>query len=279
MSKKNFGNISSIIKSAHNDAKPSNVKEISLSEIDGNEENFFSMERDAEYLALLESIKTNGLIHPIAVLRNEGRYTVISGHRRLKAVRETGGETIACAVIQFDSPDSASLAMIDANLTARTLKPIEITKAIKMIENIIEQNPDYAKGKTRDYIGSLLGISGAQVQRYKAIDHLNGGFRKLIEEERIAMSTAELFASLPPNKQDKALAEIEAKLEEGPITRDDAQEIKKALLYRKVTKTAGKNVKISRSTWTNLQKYCKENKLDAAEFIEKAVSKALGVNL
>ena len=86
-----------------------------------------------EMTALVESIKTNGIMVPLAVraLDEEGKYEIISGHRRLYAAKRAGLETVPALIYALDR-DSVAIALVDSNLHRENILPSEKAFAYKL---------------------------------------------------------------------------------------------------------------------------------------------------
>lgn len=210
---KNFGGLENILKAAARKGEGTRsaiVKELPLSQIVENDNNFFSMAEDVEFLSLVESIKDLGVLHPILVNKiddpDNDKYKIISGHRRYRASLKVGKTTIPAVVATFEDTEQAELAMLDANFTARVLTPSDIAEFIKHYEQKLKAGT--FKGRKRDYIGKKIGLSGQQVERYKAFGELDPEVQKLIDEEKIALTAAPYLKQLSPDEQKAAAEEI-----------------------------------------------------------------------
>jgi len=213
---KDFGGLENILRNAARkgeETKGMIVKDLPLSQIVENENNFFSMEEDAEFLSLVESIKEIGVLHPILVHKiedpneaDQSIYRIIAGHRMYRASIKAGKKTVPAVIAKFDDSDQAEIAMLDANFTTRVLTPADIAAFIKHYEQIIKDGT--IKGRKRDYIGKKLGLSGQQVERYKAYGALDPEVQKMIDEEKIALTAAPYLKQLPPEEQKEAAQEI-----------------------------------------------------------------------
>ena len=81
------------------EAKLSKIRDIPISEIDEFPDHPFKVLMDEDMEQLVESIKRNGVMTPATVrLKEDGRYELISGHRRKKACELAGLETLKCEV-------------------------------------------------------------------------------------------------------------------------------------------------------------------------------------
>jgi len=108
--------------------------------------------------ALAESIRLHGLIQPIAVVRNDHGFTLVSGHSRLKAHKIIGRDTIRANIIEADDDDLAMLALIE-NVNRDDLHPLEI--AIALSREPFTSMRD-------DHIAAALGYSTTKVRNIRA---------------------------------------------------------------------------------------------------------------
>ena len=140
---------------------------------------------------LLESIKTNGILEPIIIrLIDNDTYEILSGHRRVKALKELGIDNVP-SIIKDLNDDEAIITMVDANLKREHILPSEKAYAYKMkLEAIKHQGKTYGQvvHKSRDDISD--NESGRQVQRYIRLTYLIPDLLKLVDEEKIALTPA-----------------------------------------------------------------------------------------
>lgn len=159
---------------------------------------------------LLESIKETGLLEPITVrFLSEGKYEIISGHRRVEACKKLGLSKIPATIKEL-SKDEAIVAMVDSNIHREHLLCSEKAFAYKMkLEALKHQGKTYGQvvHKSRDNISDTE--SGRQVQRYIRLTHLIPELLKMVDAERIAFTPAVELSYLPENEQKKLVAEIE----------------------------------------------------------------------
>ena len=102
------------------EAKLSKIRDIPISEIDEFPDHPFKVFIDEDMEQLVESIRRNGVMTPATVrLKEDGRYELISGHRRKKACELAGLETLKCEVKDL-SRDEAIIVMVESNLQRST---------------------------------------------------------------------------------------------------------------------------------------------------------------
>ena len=114
------------------EAKLSKIRDIPIAEIDEFPDHPFKVLLDEDMEQLVESIKRNGVMTPATVrLKEDGRYELISGHRRKKACEIAGIETLKCEVKEL-TRDEAIIVMVESNLQRSTILPSEKAFAYKM---------------------------------------------------------------------------------------------------------------------------------------------------
>ena len=190
-----------------------NVTAIPLSQIADFPDHPYQVRDDDSMNELVESIKERGLIQPILVRPIEnGRYEMVSGHRRKRAFELAGIDKITARVKEL-SRDEAILAMVDSNLQREVILPSEKAKAYKMrLEAMKRQGqrtdltsvPSAQKlsGKTsRELLGEQVGESQDQIRRYIRLNNLIPQILDLVDEGKIAMRPAVEISFLPEEAQ------------------------------------------------------------------------------
>ena len=160
--------------------KRTDPKKIYYKDLCANPDNFFRIE-DVE--ALADSIENVGLMTPLTVIRNdEGLYTLISGHRRLEAIKilvEERGyeqfEEVPCVVLADDTPEYIlDMMLIETNTEVRELSDGEKLEAAERLKKDYEAAREAGRpfvGKVREFIGKQLKISPRQAQKYVTINN------------------------------------------------------------------------------------------------------------
>ena len=114
------------------EAALSKIRDISIAEVDEFPDHPFKVLMDGDMEQLVDSIKRNGIMTPATVRQKEdGRYELISGHRRKKACELAGLETLKCEVKEL-TRDEAVIVMVESNLQRSTILPSEKAFAYKM---------------------------------------------------------------------------------------------------------------------------------------------------
>ena len=173
----------------------------------------FKVKDDAEMEQLILSIRTQGLLTPIAVRPIENNeYEVISGHRRLHACKKAGIETVPALIYALDR-DAATIAMVDSNLHREKILPSEKAFAYKLKLDAIKH-----QGKTsRQVVGKSESAdlvsdaeSGRQVQRYIRLTELIPEILQMVDNGKIALTPAVELSYLTKLEQQDLLETMES---------------------------------------------------------------------
>ena len=171
----------------------------------------FKVKDDAEMEQLILSIRTQGLLTPIAVRPIENNeYEVISGHRRLHACKKAGIETVPALIYALDR-DAATIAMVDSNLHREKILPSEKAFAYKLkMDAIRHQGTSGQLGQkwTRDEISD--SDSGRQVQRYLRLTELIPEILQMVDNGKIALTPAVELSYLTKLEQQDLLETMES---------------------------------------------------------------------
>lgn len=200
------------------DAKLEKIRNIPLELIDDFPNHPFNVRDDDDMVQLVESIKTNGVLTP-AVLRQkeDGRYELVSGHRRKRAC-ELAGLTTLRSEIKDLTRDEAIVYMVESNFQRTTILPSEKAFAYKMrLEAIKRQGqrtdltcaPVEHKLKTRDIIAEQGGESREQVRRFIRLTNLIPELLELVDEGRIKMRPAVELSYLDEDSQRDVALQID----------------------------------------------------------------------
>lgn len=204
------------------DARLEKIRNIPIDLIDDFPDHPFHVRDDEDMLQLVESIKTNGVLTP-AVLRQkeDGRYELVSGHRRKRAC-ELAGLTTLRSEIKDLTRDEAVVYMVESNFQRTTILPSEKAFAYKMrLEAIKRQAGRPSKnnsapveqnfgGKTsRDLIAEQSGESREQVRRYIRLTFLVPELLEFVDEGRIKMRPAVELSYLDEDSQRDVVEQID----------------------------------------------------------------------
>ena len=198
--------------------KLSKIRDIPISEIDEFPDHPFKVLMDEDMEQLVESIKRNGVMTPATVrLKEDGRYELISGHRRKKACELAGVETLKCEVKEL-TRDEAIIVMVESNLQRSVILPSEKAFAYKMrLEAMKRQgersdltsSPMGTKLRSDAKLAEKVGESRNQIQRYIRLTELVPEILQMVDERQIAFRPAVEVSYLTEEQQYTLLEAME----------------------------------------------------------------------
>ncbi|MBQ9228877.1 MAG: ParB/RepB/Spo0J family partition protein [Eubacterium sp.] len=188
----------------------------------------YKVQDNEDMKVLIESIKTEGIISPIIVIKSGNDYEVVSGHRRLHAAKSLNMNTVPVIVSNLNR-DEAAVALVDSNLHREHILPSEKAFAYKMkMEALKRQGKHY----TSDQVGPRLTAkeisdtdSASQVKRYIRLTNLIPELLDLIDEGKIALTPAVELSYLTEQQQYDLLQTIET--EDRAPSLSQAQQMKR----------------------------------------------------
>ena len=204
------------------DEKLSKIRDIPLTEIDDFPDHPFKVRDDADMAQPVESVKERGVITPATVRQKEdGRYEIISGHRRKRACELAGFETLRCEVVDLDR-DEAIILMVESNYQRSQILPSEKAFAYKMRleamnrkagrtskQNLTPVESDYEKLSTNEKFANEVGESREQIRRYIRLTNLVPELLEFVDEGRIKMRPAVELSYLDEDCQRDVVDEID----------------------------------------------------------------------
>lgn len=200
------------------EAKLSKISDIPISEIDEFPDHPFKVLMDEDMEQLVESIKRNGVMTPATVrIKEDGRYELISGHRRKKACELAGLETLKCEVKEL-TRDEAIIVMVESNLQRSVILPSEKAFAYKMrLEAMDRQGkrsdltstPLVSKSRSNEELADRVGESREQIRRYIRLTELVPEILQMVDERQIAFRPAVEISYLTEEQQYTLLEAME----------------------------------------------------------------------
>ena len=195
------------------EANLSKIREIPIAEIDEFPDHPFKVLMDEDMEQLVDSVKRSGIMTPATVRQKEdGRYELISGHRRKKACELAGLETLKCEVKEL-TRDEAIIVMVESNLQRTTILPSEKAFAYKMrLEAMKRQGQrtdltcspvgNKLQGvKSSDELAEKVGESKNQIFRYIRLTELVPEILQMVDERQIAFRPAVEISYLSEEQQ------------------------------------------------------------------------------
>jgi ParB family chromosome partitioning protein len=252
------------------------IENIDISKIDEFKDHPFQIRDDDSFLELKQSIKCNGLLIPVLLRDKEnGRYEMISGHRRLKAMKELGLKTIP-SFIKSLSNDQAVIEMVDSNMYREKILPSEKAFAYKMKLDALKH-----QGKTTDQKGPKLtvekigkdnGDSSSQVKRYVRLTYLIPELLQLVDDTVLKDRRTALTMGINPA------------VELSYLTMEEQKTVYMGITYEDLTPSLGQAVKIrelaksGKLSFDSLEEIlCEEkgNQKEQISFNKERIEKAL----
>ena len=199
------------------DAKLKKIHEIPLEEIDEFPDHPFKVLDDEDMMNLAESIREQGIITPATLRKKEdGRYEILSGHRRKRACELAGLDTLRSEVVEMDR-DAAVIFMVDSNLQRTTILPSEKAFSYKMRLEAMKRQGRRTDLTSRpvgeklsvERLGEEVSESGRQVHRYIRLTELIPELLEKVDRGEIALRPAVDISYLPEDIQRSLLDTIE----------------------------------------------------------------------
>ena len=193
------------------EANLSKIREIPISEIDEFPDHPFKVLMNEDMEQLVESVSRSGVMTPATVRQKEdGRYELISGHRRKKACELAGLETLKCEVKEL-SHDEAIIVMVESNLQRSVILPSEKAFAYKMRLEAMKRQAGRPPKDNSSPLGTHLrsdaelaekvGESRNQIQRYIRLTELVPEILQMVDERQIAFRPAVEISYLSEEQQ------------------------------------------------------------------------------
>ena len=196
------------------------IYNIPLSEIDDFPDHPFQVRLDEDMDQLVESVKERGFITPITLRQKaDGRYEIVSGHRRRKACELAGLATVPAEIKKL-TRDEAIILMVESNLQRSTILPSEKSFSYKMRLEAMKRLPGRPTkengvpsgsnllGKSRELLAAESPDSNTQIQRYIRLTELIPDLLTMVDEGRIALRPAVELSYLSKLEQQDLAAAI-----------------------------------------------------------------------
>ena len=197
----------------------SKIRDIPLELIDDFPDHPFKVRDDEDMMQLVESVKERGVITPATVRQKEdGRYELVSGHRRKRACELAGFETLRSEIVDLNR-DEATILMVESNFQRSEILPSEKAFAYKMrLEAMKRQagrprkenvSPVVTNLRTDEQIAQETGDSRNQIHRYVRLTNLVPELLEFVDEGRIKMRPAVELSYLDEDCQRDVVDEID----------------------------------------------------------------------
>ena len=196
----------------------SKIRDIPLELIDDFPDHPFKVRDDEDMMQLVESVKERGVITPATVRQKEdGRYELVSGHRRKRACELAGFETLRSEIVDLNR-DEATILMVESNFQRSEILPSEKAFAYKMRleamkrqagrptkNNLVPVGQNYS----REELAAQSGESQTQIQRYIRLTNLVPELLEFVDEGRIKIRPAVELSYLDEDCQRDVVDEID----------------------------------------------------------------------
>ena len=200
----------------------SKIRDIPLELIDDFPDHPFKVRDDEDMMQLVESVKERGVITPATVRQKEdGRYELVSGHRRKRACELAGFETLRSEIVDLNR-DEATILMVESNFQRSEILPSEKAFAYKMRleamkrqagrpskDNLTPMVSDLDTTRTNEKLGKEVGESREQIRRYIRLTELVPEILQMVDERQIAFRPAVEISYLTEEQQYTLLEAME----------------------------------------------------------------------
>ena len=185
------------------EAKLTKIYDIPISEIDDCPDNPYKVRDDEDMLALIDSVRENGVLVPALVRKkDDGRYEIVSGHRRKRACEKLELPTLRCEIAEL-TRDEAIIKMVDSNCQRSYILPSEKAFAYKLkLEAMKRRQGERTdltsatplqkseKQSSRELLAENSEDSHEQIRKYIRLTNLVPELLQFVDEGKIAMRPA-----------------------------------------------------------------------------------------
>lgn len=204
------------------ETKLPHIHDIPIELIDDFPDHPFKVRDDEDMMQLVESVKERGIITPVTLRpKEDGRYEIVSGHRRKKACELAGFETVKAEVREM-TRDEAIILMVESNFQRSQILPSEKAFAYKMRLEAMKRQAgrpskdnsapvvqNFDRKTTREIVAAESGESHEQVRRYIRLTNLVPELLDLVDEGKIKMRPAVELSYLDEDCQRAVVDEID----------------------------------------------------------------------
>lgn len=194
-------------KSQRNDEQ---VALLTLSDLVSFKGHPFKIVEDEAMLRIVESVSVYGVLTPLIVRPKDGKYEIISGHRRAYAANQAGLKEVP-VIIREMNDDEATVFMVDSNFQRERILPSERAFAYRMKQEALKRLPGRpskenasqvgTQKRTDEIIAEEAGQSRSQIQRYIRLTNLIPDVLDLVDEGKISFTPAVELSYLNPEEQ------------------------------------------------------------------------------
>ena len=285
------------------------IQNIELNLLENYHDHPFTLYTGKRLSDMVESVKENGILNPIIILKKEdGAYEILSGHNRAGAARLANLKTVPCIVKENLSEEQAYTYVIETNLMQRSFSDLlptekalvlkiryekiasqgkrnDLQKEINNLDRGIIEKESKAEDKTdsRKSIGKEYHLSGASIARYLRLNELSDSWKQDVDNEKIGLTMAVDLSYLSKEIQEylyQQCGELELTLKSSDTKAlhlmNRQEELNKEMIttyllnLKKPKVKEYQNIKLSQSIYQKFFRY-EESKEEVEGIIEKAL--------
>ena len=170
------------------------VRQLRVDALEENPMNRFSMAEDAQFQATMDSVEKDGFLEDIIVTpaEAEGKYRIISGHRRVRAAQKLGKVTVPCKVRHYHDRLEELRALMGTNLHRRNVSPFDMARQLETLREVLREEdrlPENVKEQA-EMMASQTELSRATVERYLDLLNLDDTLTGWAEGGKMTMTDA-----------------------------------------------------------------------------------------
>lgn len=170
------------------------TRQLPLDALEDNPMNRFSMAEDEAFQSTLSSVEKDGFLEDIVVTpaETEGKYRIVSGHRRVHAARKLGRASVPCKVRRYADRLTELRALMGANLHRRNLSPFDLARQLETLREVLSDEgalPENVKEQAQA-LASQSDLSRATVERYLDLLNLDETLTAWAESGKMTMTDA-----------------------------------------------------------------------------------------
>lgn len=282
------------------------IQDIEIDLLEAYHDHPFTLYTGKRLEDMVDSIRENGILNPIIVLKKEdGAYEILSGHNRVNAAGLANLKTVPCIVKEHLSEEEAYTYVIETNLMQRSFSDLlpsekalvlklkydkiasqgkrnDLKKEIEKLEQGIVEKESKDKTDSRKALGKEYHLSGASIARYLRLNELSDSWKQEVDNEKIGLTMAVELSYLSKEIQDylyQQCEELELTLKSSDTKAlhlmNRQEELNKEMIttyllnLKKPKMKEYQNIKLSQSIY---QKFFQDKAKEEAEgIIEKAL--------
>jgi ParB/RepB/Spo0J family partition protein len=170
------------------------TRQLPLTALESNPMNRFSMAEDEEFLATVESVRKDGFLEDVVVTPadEDGKYRIVSGHRRVEAARRLGKQSVPCKVRSYADKLAELRALMGANMHRRNLSPFDFSRQLETLRDVLREEgrlPENVKEQS-ETLAAQSDLSRATVERYLDLLNLDKTLTTWAESGKMTMTDA-----------------------------------------------------------------------------------------